>query len=65
MSISALSKQQWVSVAKNAVFSGAAAFLIILEANQFNINKVTLMAGGAAALTAIIKFVEKLLTPSA
>lgn len=62
MSVSKLSKAQWVSVVKNALIAGLTAFVATVQVT--GLNKAGAISGLSAALTAVVKFVEKLLTPT-
>jgi hypothetical protein len=61
--ISNLDKAQWISVVKNAVIAGVAAFAVSLQLSG-DINNQTLVVAAVAGATAAIKFVEKLFTPT-
>ena len=62
VSVSNLSKDQWVSVVKNAVIAGVVAFCTVVGASG-NINQDVLSSAAVAAGVAAVKIVEKLLTP--
>jgi len=61
MSITALTKDQWISVVKNAVIAGAVAFLLSLQYSP-SLDKDSLYSATIAAGVAIVKIVEKLFT---
>lgn len=58
MSISVISKEQWVSVVKNAVFAGVAAFAVAFQASG-EVSKTAFYSAVVAGVTAVIKIVEK------
>ena len=59
-----ITKDQWKSVARNAVFAGVSAFVIFLSTSADPFSKTALKAGAVLALTTAIKIVEKLFTQS-
>ena len=60
MKISPITKDQWISVVKNALIAGVTAFLATVQV--VGVNKSGAVAGLSAALAAIVKIVEKALT---
>jgi len=59
LSISAISKQQWVSVVKNVIFAGISAYgaaILVSSTDQRGAILLGIMAG--------LKVIEKLFTPS-
>lgn len=61
MSITPISKDQWVSVVKNAIIAGAAAFVTALQATG-DVSRTALYSACATAVAAAIKVVEKSFT---
>jgi hypothetical protein len=60
LTLSPLTRAQWVSVLKNALISGLAAFVTAWSASNYSTDKSVLVASATAGLTAIIKVIEKL-----
>lgn len=63
MSVSFLDKSQWKSVAKNAVLAGVSGFTVFWAASGYSLDKAALKGAVVAGAMALVKFVEKLLTP--
>jgi len=61
MRISPISKQQWISIIKNSVIAGLAAFATSLQFSN-DISKPAVITASVAALTAIAKTIEKAFT---
>ena len=61
MKLSPITKEQWVSVVKNAIIAGVASLGAALQQSG-DLNKATLTAAIVAAGAAIIKVVEKAFT---
>lgn len=59
--VSRITRQQVVSIVKNAVIAGLAAFAVALQQSG-DVSKPALIAGLTAAVTAIVKVVEKAFT---
>lgn len=58
MAISPITKSQWVSVVKNAVIAGVAAFAVALQASG-EVSRTAVYSAIVAGVTAVIKIVEK------
>ncbi len=61
MKMSLITRAQWVSVIKNALIAGAAAFVAALQINP-NADKAVLIAALSAAVAAAVKVIEKAFT---
>lgn len=61
MKISTITKDQWVSIAKNSVIAGLAAFATSLQMSN-DVSQPALVSAGVAGVTAIIKVIEKAFT---
>lgn len=62
MSISPITKEQWISVVKNAVIAGLVSFAYTLQVS--GLTKPGIVSAGIAAGVAIVKVIEKLFTPA-
>ncbi len=58
MTVSPLTRSQWVSVAKNALFAGLSAFAVAIQVQ--GLTRPGLEAAAVAGVTAALKVVEKL-----
>lgn len=58
MKLSTISREQWVSVVKNAVIAGVAAFGVALQASG-EVSRTAVYSAIVAGVTAVIKIVEK------
>lgn len=61
MSLSVITKEQWVSVVKNAIIAGVAAFGVAFQANG-DVSRTAFYSAVVAGVTAVIKVVEKAFT---
>lgn len=61
MKLSPITKEQWISVAKNSILAGLAAFFVALQASG-TLDKKAYLAAATAAGMAIFKVVEKSFT---
>lgn len=63
MTLSPITKEQVISIVKNSVIAGLAAFAVSLQQSG-DVTKPALIAGLTAAVTAIVKTVEKAFSES-
>lgn len=56
-----ITKDQWVSVAKNSLFAFLSVFIVTLQV-QGTLDKKAFLAAASAAGMAVLKIVEKSLT---
>lgn len=61
MSISVITKEQWVSVVKNAIIAGVATFGVALQASG-EVSRTAVYSAIVAGVAAVIKIVEKAFT---
>lgn len=61
MKLSVITKSQWISVVRNALFAFVASFGALL-ATPDHINKQLLISAAAAGFMAALKIIEKALT---
>lgn len=58
MKLSPITKDQWISVVKNSLLAGLAAFFVALQASG-TLDKKAYLAAATAAGMAVFKVVEK------
>lgn len=61
MKITPITKDQWVSVVKNAVVAGVSTFVVALQASG-DVSRTAFYSAAVAAVAAAIKVVEKSFT---